>query len=86
MRSTINTLCTYINEQAATTPQATQQERDLGKALKPPKPEPFTSKAADVIPFLTQIKGHFQMYKNKLDTPQKKVLYTIALIQGNTKD
>ena len=26
------------------------------------------------------------MYKNKLDTPQKKVLYTIALIQGNTKD
>ena len=86
MRGTINTLRARINEQPAAPPQAARQERDLGEALKPPKPEPFTGKAADVIPFLTRMKGHFQMYKNKLDTPQKKVLYTAALIQGDAKD
>jgi hypothetical protein len=86
MRGTINTLRARVNEQPAAAPQAARQERDLGEALKPPKPEPFTGKAADVIPFLTRMKGHFQMYKNKLDTPQKKVLYTSALIQGDAKD
>ena len=87
LRNTVNTLRARVNEQpAAATQHAPRPERDLGEALKPPKPEPFTGKAADVIPFLTRMKGHFQMYKNRLDTSQKKIIYTAALIQGDAKD
>jgi hypothetical protein len=32
------------------------------------------------------MKGYFYIYKNKLDTDIKKVLYTASLIQGDTKD
>ncbi|KAI7763789.1 hypothetical protein LZL87_014366 [Fusarium oxysporum] len=53
MRGTINNLRARINEQPATNTQTTNRERDLGEALKPPKPEPFTGKAADVVPFIT---------------------------------
>jgi hypothetical protein len=86
MRGTINTLRARINEQPAANTQARSNERDLGEALKPPKPEPFTGRAADVIPFLTRMKAHFRLYKNKLDTATKKVLYTSSLIQGDAKD
>jgi hypothetical protein len=86
MQGTINTLRARINEQPAANTQARSNERDLGEALKPPKPEPFIGRAADIIPFLTRMKAHFRLYKNKLDTATKKVLYTSSLIQGDAKD
>ncbi|KAK2666615.1 hypothetical protein RAB80_017732 [Fusarium oxysporum f. sp. vasinfectum] len=86
MRGTINTLRARINEQPATNTQTTNRERDLGEALKPPKPEPFTGKAADVVPFITRMKAHFRLFPNPLDTATKKVLYTSPLIQGDAKE
>ncbi|KAK2675221.1 hypothetical protein RAB80_010205 [Fusarium oxysporum f. sp. vasinfectum] len=86
MRGTINTLRARINEQPATNTQTTNRERDLGEALKPPKPEPFTGKAADVVPFITRMKAHFRLFPNRLDTATKKVLYTSPLIQGDAKE
>ncbi|KAF5233020.1 hypothetical protein FANTH_12731 [Fusarium anthophilum] len=61
-------------------------ERDIGEALKLPKPEPFKGQATDVVLFLTRIKGYFYLFPTKLDTATKKVLFTAPLIQGNAKD
>ncbi|CAF3545337.1 unnamed protein product [Fusarium graminearum] len=60
--------------------------RDLGEYLKPPLPEPFKGHSADVLPFLTRMKGYFRMFPNKLDSAEKKMLATAPLIQGDAKD
>ncbi|KAG7405966.1 hypothetical protein Forpe1208_v013611 [Fusarium oxysporum f. sp. rapae] len=90
MRNTIRNLQARVNEQDAAptgnNAYLPRQERDIGEALKPPKPEPFKGQAADVIPFLTRMKAHFHLFPTKLDTATKKVLYTAPLIQGNAKD
>ncbi|PNP57198.1 hypothetical protein FNYG_15275 [Fusarium nygamai] len=90
LRGTVRALQARINElqNAALTGNNAggSRERDLGEALKPPKPEPFTGKAADVTPFLTRMKAHFRLFPNRLDTATKKVLYTSPLIQGDAKD
>ncbi|KAK2666552.1 hypothetical protein RAB80_017669 [Fusarium oxysporum f. sp. vasinfectum] len=86
LRITIRNLQAQINARPAATANEGSNERDLGEALKPPKPEPFRGQAADVIPFLTRMKAHFRLYKNKLNTPTKKLLYTASLIQGDAKD
>ncbi|KAL5611280.1 hypothetical protein FOBRF1_007397 [Fusarium oxysporum] len=86
LRATVNTLRTRVNERPNTAAQGGSNERDLGEALKPPKPEPFKGQAADVVPFLTRMKVHFRLYQNKLNSPTKKLLYTASLIQGEAKD
>ncbi|KAF6527467.1 hypothetical protein HZS61_010511 [Fusarium oxysporum f. sp. conglutinans] len=86
MRSTINTLRARVNEQPTASAQTNNTGRDPGEALKPPKPEPFKGQAADVVPFLTRMKGYFRLFQNRLDTPTKKVLFTAPLIQGDAKD
>ncbi|KAL9575861.1 hypothetical protein ACKAV7_000024 [Fusarium commune] len=86
LRTTICNLQAQMNTRPAATTNEGSNERDLGEALKPPKPEPFRGQAADVIPFLTRMKAHFRLYKNKLNTPTKKLLYTASLIQGDAKD
>ncbi|KAL9570381.1 hypothetical protein ACKAV7_005460 [Fusarium commune] len=86
LRTTIRNLQAQMNARPAATTNEGSNERDLGEALKPPKPEPFRGQAADVIPFLTRMKAHFRLYKNKLNTPTKKLLYTASLIQGDAKD
>ncbi|EXL39726.1 hypothetical protein FOCG_17697 [Fusarium oxysporum f. sp. radicis-lycopersici 26381] len=48
LRATINTLQARVDERPAETANRGSNERDLGKALKPPKPEPFRGQAADV--------------------------------------
>ncbi|KAG7404586.1 hypothetical protein Forpi1262_v018477 [Fusarium oxysporum f. sp. raphani] len=72
MRSTINTLRARVNEQPTASAQTGNAGRDPGEALKPPKPEPFKGQAADVVPFLTRMKGYFRLFQNRLDTPTKK--------------
>ncbi|EXK26455.1 hypothetical protein FOMG_16927 [Fusarium oxysporum f. sp. melonis 26406] len=72
MQGTINNLRARINKQPAANTQGTNTGRDIREALKPPKPEPFTGKAADVIPFLTRIKAYFCLFPNRLNTPTKK--------------
>ncbi|KAJ0131382.1 Uncharacterized protein HZ326_25532 [Fusarium oxysporum f. sp. albedinis] len=86
LRNTIRTLQAQVNARPAATTNEGSNERDLGEALKPPKPEPFRGQAADVIPFLTRMKAHFRLYRNRLNTPTKKLLYTASLIQGDAKD
>ncbi|KAK2674064.1 Fumarylacetoacetase, N-terminal domain superfamily [Fusarium oxysporum f. sp. vasinfectum] len=88
LRNTIHTLQARVNEQQNAAPANTGEPRgrDIREALKPPKPEPFTGKAADVILFLTRMKAHFRLFLNRLDTATKKVLYTSLLIQGDAKD
>ncbi|KAG7422867.1 Retrotransposon-like protein 1 [Fusarium oxysporum f. sp. raphani] len=90
LRNTIRTLQAQMNARPAATNNEGENpvrfQRDIGEALKPPKPEPFTGKAADVIPFLTRMKAHFRLFPNRLDTATKKVLYTSPLIQGDAKD
>ncbi|KAG7405064.1 Retrotransposon-like protein 1 [Fusarium oxysporum f. sp. rapae] len=86
LRTTIRNLQAQMNARPAATTNEGSNERDLGEALKPPKPEPFRGQAADVIPFLTRMKAHFRLYKNKLNTLTKKLLYTASLIQGDAKD
>ncbi|RKK64702.1 hypothetical protein BFJ69_g16602 [Fusarium oxysporum] len=80
MRATINTLRARVNEQPNASAQTSNTGRDPREALKPPKPEPFKGQAADVVPFLTRIKGYFRLFQNRLDTPTKKVLFTAPLI------
>ncbi|RKK64650.1 hypothetical protein BFJ68_g18680, partial [Fusarium oxysporum] len=86
LRATVNTLRARVNERSNAAAQGGSNERDLGEALKPPKPEPFKGQAADVVPFLTRMKAHFRLYQNKLNSPTKKLLYTASLIQGEAKD
>jgi hypothetical protein len=90
LRNTIRNLQARVNEQdaasAAAAPTHPQGGRDIGEALKPPKPEPFKGLATDVVPFLTRMKGYFHLFPTKLDTATKKVLFTAPLIQGNAKD
>lgn len=90
LRNTIRTLQAQMNARPAATNNEGESpnrfQRDIGEALKPPKPEPFTGKAADVIPFLTRMKAHFRLFPNRLDTATKKVLYTSPLIQGDAKE
>ncbi|EXM14729.1 hypothetical protein FOTG_16875 [Fusarium oxysporum f. sp. vasinfectum 25433] len=80
--NTIRTLQARVNEQQSAAPANTGEPRgrDIGEALKPPKPEPFTGKVADVILFLTRMKVYFCLFLNRLDTATKKVLYTSLLI------
>ncbi|SCO33848.1 uncharacterized protein FFNC_03474 [Fusarium fujikuroi] len=89
LRNTIYNLQAQINLRPATTNKGgnhKHRRRDPGEALKPPKPEPFKGQASNVIPFLTQIKGYFQLFPNRLDSPTKKLLFTAPLIQENAKD
>ncbi|KAF5266391.1 hypothetical protein FOXYS1_2772 [Fusarium oxysporum] len=57
LRNTTRGLQARVNEQQNAAPAGNSANesrgRDLGEALKPPKPEPFKGQAADVIPFLT---------------------------------
>ncbi|KAF5641533.1 Terpene synthase family [Fusarium sp. NRRL 52700] len=77
------------NQQNAATVNGSSDEpqgRDLGEAQKLHKPEPVKGQAADVIPFLTRMKVYFYLFRNKLDTATKKLLFTVPLIQGDAKD
>ncbi|OBS16188.1 hypothetical protein FPOA_27686 [Fusarium poae] len=88
LRNTVRTLQARVSEAPATAPPGppVDNQRDLGEIVKPTPPEPFKGKAADVIPFLTRMKGHFRLFPRKLDTAGKKMLYTAPLIQGDAKD
>lgn len=87
LRNTIRTLQVRVNELPEAVPLApsVDNQRDLGEVIKPTTPEPFKGKAAEVIPFLTRMKGHFRLFPRKLDTAAKKMLYTAPLIQGDAK-
>ncbi|TVY63843.1 hypothetical protein Focb16_v015257 [Fusarium oxysporum f. sp. cubense] len=82
--NTIRNLQTQVNKQQSAAPanNNTGEPRgcNLGEALKLPKPEPFKGQAADIIPFLTRMKGYFHLFLNKLDTATKKLLFTAPLI------
>ncbi|EXK26158.1 hypothetical protein FOMG_17257 [Fusarium oxysporum f. sp. melonis 26406] len=58
MQGTINNLYACINKQPAANTQGTNTGRDIREALKPPKPEPFTGKAADAAAELLALKQH----------------------------
>ncbi|OBS15594.1 hypothetical protein FPOA_20713 [Fusarium poae] len=88
LRNTVRTLQARVTELPAVAPPVNpvDNQRDLGEVIKPTPPEPFKGKAADVIPFLTRMKGYFRLFPRKLDTAAKKMLYTAPLIQGDAKD
>ncbi|CAG1983613.1 unnamed protein product [Fusarium graminearum] len=87
LRNTVRTLQAQVNEPPAAAPPApsVDNQRDLGEVIKLTTPEPFKGKAAEVIPFLTRMKGHFRLFPRKLDTAAKKMLYTAPLIHGDAK-
>ncbi|VTO81739.1 unnamed protein product, partial [Fusarium graminearum] len=89
LRGRVQTLQARADAAPTTAPPVAEtinNRRDLGEYLKPPLPEPFKGHSADVLPFLTRMKGYFRMFPNKLDSAEKKMLATAPLIQGDAKD
>ncbi|VTO87763.1 unnamed protein product [Fusarium graminearum] len=88
LRGRVQTLQARADATPPTAPPVAEtinNRRDLGEYLKPPLPEPFKGDSADVLPFLTRMKGYFRMFPNKLDSAEKKMLATAPLIQGDAK-
>ena len=84
LRALVNQLRTQVNQQPPqqAAPPPAMLARDIGEAIKPPKPAPFNGDARDVIPFLTRCKGYFALFPNKLSSDKARALFAGQLLEG----
>ena len=86
LRAMINQLRGQVQQQAAPPPPPPvvnpMPTRDIGEAIKPPKPAPFNGDARDVIPFLTRCKGYFELFPTKLASAKARALFAGQLMEG----
>ncbi|KAJ4177381.1 hypothetical protein NW755_013890 [Fusarium falciforme] len=78
LRALANQLRTQVDRQPE--PQLvfnSMPAKDLGEAIKPPKPAPFNGDAKDVIPSLTRCKGYFEFFPTKLARAKACVLLAV---------
>lgn len=87
LRALVQTLQRQVQNQPAVAPAATtNNDRDPGETIKPPKPEPFDGSPSDVIPFITRMKGYFRFFPRRLASSEARLLFTNNLMIGNAKD
>ena len=68
--------------QAAPTPKNNKQE-EIGRILKPTKPELFNGTASKLFTFLTQCRAYFAYFLTSLSTDADKVHYSAGRLTGN---
>lgn len=83
LRAMVNTLRGQVQDQANQGgPAHAPQGRDLGEAIKPPKPTPFNGDPKDVIPFITRCKAYFEFFPTKMASAKARVLLAAQIMEG----
>ncbi|KAM5345959.1 hypothetical protein ACJ41O_011820 [Fusarium nematophilum] len=83
LRAIVTTLRGQVQDQANQGgPPHAPQGRDLGEAIKPPKPTPFNGDPKDVIPFITRCKAYFEFFPTKMASAKARVLLAAQIMEG----